>query len=225
MTFQVALRGSDGILLASDKQTTNYDIGRWCGKEHQIRWLNIGTKMQISDKHNVLIGISGSDLGWFAAGRVLHELSVLDELPAQLDSWLQNVGDEAFEHSGLSADPHRNKGLLLVLARDTILRLEVGERSCVSRCDSKAFGGDAINPAIFFVERYYNQKELKPVSELYLLAAHTILAGATLNKYIEGLEIMIYRQNSEPMPVPDLDALLETSRKLDQAIVRRIFKP
>jgi hypothetical protein len=231
VTFQVALRGSDGILLASDTQGAVADAVRLAPRDERlIRWMPKSGKIAISRKHNVTVAMAGinADLSFRAAAILLDKIENMDSLPHQFLWDCVSIGDEAYKaHHGPDKDGPCEATLLVIApehAEDQIFRIEVGKRSCPFAVKNKIIAGDTANAAIFFVERYYDEETLRPLSELRFLAAHTVLMGATLTSYVAGLEMVVCRQGSKPERVEVLDPLPQLSAKLDKAIKRSIFK-
>lgn len=79
MTLQVALVGSDGVLLASD---TKY------GMTNKYRHTFVATKIRIDRERGIALAYAGNDLGIIAARSILTDLTAEDfafslELPLE----------------------------------------------------------------------------------------------------------------------------------------------
>jgi len=235
MTFQVALRGSDGIILASDKQTAFNDVLRLAREPRTMRWLSMGSKVQVSKLHNVVIGMAGSELSAMAADFLLEKLDSGTSLDGEMTSVMRNAANDAARQffgpldESKPLSENRAGSTLLVIAPDNpacqIFRVDVSQRSFVHPIDAKAFAGDCANPAMFFVERYYDELNLRPIMDLRLIAAHTIFMGAKLTNLIKGLEMLVCRKGQRPESLPDRDieSLAEQARQVDEKLKQSLF--
>lgn len=229
MTFQIGLRGSDGILLASDTRITFRHICEWHEEcQRGLRWLSRESKIQISEKHNLALAMAGPNFSSLVAARILETLDATTELPKDFAGWISGITEGVYkEHFEDSHFTDQDRPTVTIIApdqaQDKMLRVEVDSKSIVSKLRGKIIAGDAANPAIFFVERYYDDKKLRPVSELLFMAAHAILMGSKLNTWVDGLEFAICKPHSRPELITDIDSLVEASTALDETLAKEIF--
>jgi hypothetical protein len=186
MTLQVALVGTDGIVLASDQ--------KW-GATVRRTWATfMASKIRIDHKRGIAVTCARSDAGVVAARMILSRFKPGEEHFQYPLQPLEELGDEAFrEVAQASSFPLSEGDVLVVFSRDLekVYHLTVGRNSTCRAITDKVFAGHDINPAIYFAERHY-QRLL--IEDLAFLAAHTILMGAKLNPSgIHGLEMIFCR--------------------------------
>jgi len=207
MTLQVALVGKDGIVVASDKKHADTSSGK--------RRTFSARKFRLADDKSMAVFYAKSGMATVAARRILKEL----QQPKDLRAELERIGEDVINGDELKLDSE----VVFVTSRipGSIFHLHMGNN--VAQCDivkdKVVFTGDGANAALFFTERYYQKR---PIRELALLAAHTVLVGGRLNPGgISGLDIVF----CEPSGITSLSeksvaALRAKSEELDGSLGR-----
>jgi len=183
MTMQIAMVGTDGIVLAGDT--------KWSWSNDPIHWTHGSSKIKIDPKNRTAVSCARS---MEVAQPIADAIIGLPE-----DAWKQ---PRAF--IGLAAQPivnkasYRKDAQCLILRAGTLhrfYRLQVATINGVSdqvvchEIDDKAVAGNNNNAAIYWTERYY---EKRPVGQLISLPAHLVVSSAKLNSaMIGGLEIVV----------------------------------
>jgi hypothetical protein len=90
--------------------------------------------------------------------------------------------------------------------------------------------GYSLNPACFFIERYYQQGIYRPahIEQCVFLAAHTILAAGRLSSdRIQGIEIAVCKPKSKPEFVQNetIREVIKRSEALSEQTNESLFKP
>jgi hypothetical protein len=183
MTFQVALKASDGWVLASDTRAYDPYPMRVRDGSKVAPTLSPVSKIVYRPDLSLIYAISGGNNLAQQAGTLLENKikSVLDVSTRR--QLLTEAGGEA-----MIAQPTKGSGgglLIIFLAPSPeIWTLDVGS-SAVQRPEF-GFGG-AGNLAMYFVQRLYRQRS---VNELTLLAAYSVLEAAYCNpSVVDGLEM------------------------------------
>jgi hypothetical protein len=187
MTMQVAMIGTDGIVLASDTQCTvspsgMHDIaegGTHTRGESKIR-INENKRLAVSCASDMVNSAQIADA-------IISDFPILkDALPQTREARMWEIGNTlAAEHHIqciiVFADPIPDM-YFLEFARNQ------GIRSC-RQMINKVAAGNTVNAAVYWQEAYYSQR---PISHLVRLAAHQVVAASKLGfPGIGGLEIMV----------------------------------
>jgi hypothetical protein len=228
VTLQVALIGTDGILLASDRKT----VVRGNGLVDQSF---LSSKILIDSAQGIAIAHSGNQISHQVAELILSD-------PAPVSEKLSTPKLQSFATEVWNRDESRPfdwHGELLIICKnnlDRIIKVSLGplllgkniEGARAERALSydKICAGHASNPAIFFSEHYYPNVK-KRVSQLVFLAAHLILTGSRINPNgIEGLEIVKCTSSGFERLAESLVAeLVGRSDELDTWIRNAILTP
>jgi hypothetical protein len=177
MTLQVGLVGTDGIVLASDKQIVSID------NETGVAHTCMGTKVLFSE--GVLVAAAGAGTSLVAAKRILTDLPTHAHLMTSLA--LEDIGMAVMQKASIK----KRFEVMAILRTDLSRILHLHVDSEFSQCEpkeDKCIAGHAANASLFFTERYY---KCKPIRELALLAAYVVLQGAQLKTGgIDGLEVI-----------------------------------
>jgi hypothetical protein len=192
MTMQVAMVGTDGLILASDTRWMNADSG--------VRHTNNSPKIRIDHERGVAIGCARSmEIAGRVASELLSQLSEKDWLFPQsrateiANQVLDSCTAERRDFQCLLV-PTRVLGPRLFKLHAGVFNLQQG-----AMCQSEgraAIAGDNVNPAVFWSERYCIRLPLQPTQTLIPLAAHLITAASTLNSLaINGLEIVLCNES------------------------------
>ncbi len=215
MTLQVALVGTDGIVLASDRRFTIHTAGKTTTAHR-------GRKIRVAKDRGLAISYARSHLGVVTGHAILREITDV-ELDSP-ESPLENLANNVFrQHSSPFAAPPAAGEVLVVLLRDlaTVHHLDIYAASVCQDSDDVAFAGDNLNSALFFAQQYYSKL---PVNDLAFLAAHTILMGAKINPSgIGGLDILLCRSNGFTFASEERVAeYVKRSEQLDKKIKHAI---
>lgn len=214
VTFQIGLVGEDGVLLASDR--ANNRLGS------QPRTIFSSDKFTITG--NVAYCCAGDDFTQMVADHVFRlprpaELSTKDFLYRSFSASLSKA--ESIWKGGGSVLMACDKGSSVELFRINLYCKD----SCpmVLQVDDRDFQGDAINPAVFFLERYLPSKGYVklPLDKLKLAASHTMLMASQLNPAgIHGLDIVLCRPGKpfERLGPSEIEELGLASKKQDSQI-------
>jgi hypothetical protein len=199
MTFQVAMIGSDGWVLASDGQATTQGGIRGTYQTDKIRY-----------QQGVASAPFGEDCADLARNRILAELLTApttflnDDFRRKMEVLAEQVWEAEYQSQsdGRSEDrklsPLRTRGIIFTTALDgPIWHLAIGKQSALLTSTTKYIGGDSLNPARYFIEEYYDQR--LSIRDLSLLAAHAVTKAARWNHMVSGLQLLIWRKGeSDP---------------------------
>lgn len=193
VTLQVVLRGSDGVVIASDRLVSS--------QPELIGFTDLSSKMVV--KSRFVCTFAGDDCAKYISTRLVEK-----------------VGDSAFENSGQfieavnsALDEYKGgrwsfpetgyRKILWVQSEHAAFTIWVATYwACTQNFelsdnpDSVVAGHDA-NPARYFVEHYFKKNPpLKTVSGLKKMAAHVILTGHIFNPAgVDGLEMVFGDRN------------------------------
>jgi hypothetical protein len=230
MTFQIGLLGADGFVLASDTKATflNKTLGgRTDANTHKIV---VGA--------DLVCAYSQDDFGL----KVATEMAKIS-LPAKEnwadvheiltncanDTWRAHVPKKYDGTPGSNVTP-RVIACCLAPCPDRLWLIDVKESSDVRPITDKCYGGDLTNAAVFWGDRFYSVNSLQPVSNLTLLAAHSILMAHELNRqFVDGLEIYVaqgtpgQRWTGDLLSSDKLNKLRMRSKELDDTLKSSIF--
>jgi hypothetical protein len=226
VTLQVAMKGTNGWLLASDTKENQYPFPAPSLEPVQQR---------VRSASNVpkIFVVRSPDLAYMCAGEQVsrdfanHFVAVRkatsqplsrDFLFDNLRSFCEQDERTASSFGWMVLAEHRQKSLWKLL---------VSQHPDVSEFYDYFVVGDVTNSARFFLERFY---EDRPVEELLFLAAHVIVAGNRLNPTgIGGLEIVFSDGKSDQLTEwrtrsHEIFELTKRSDSLIDQIRKRIFK-
>jgi hypothetical protein len=214
MTLQVALVGTDGIVLASDKLRVVYD---------PVRHSSLTSKILVDPKQKIAIACAGYDISETVARRILSNPAPVRE------NWSRYPGDfESFAMNICKEDDFRPYGwrgeLIIVSLHDLnhLLHLELREMYVrLKLIEDRILAGDSFNPAGFFADVYYSQQ---PIAQLAFLAAHIILSGGRFNPDgAGGLEVVKCTSDGfERLSESSIQDLIDRSDALDGRIRKDI---
>jgi hypothetical protein len=229
VTLQIALRGSDGWVFASDRKT----IG--------IKGIRVGsvvTKVQADLKRQIIWMTWGDSISDFAVDALVEQVDQGVQLPINDETemraffhdfgnkvWEQALKDLASNPDPPDPNPYRRGAFVFFIQQP-----HWGWSWCIGQTShaDKAVGtycglGDTSSTALFLAERYVTARyppTLWSVSALTNLAAHIICNGAILNSGgVEGLDIITYKLgNVEILDETEIEILRKRSADLDKAI-------
>lgn len=196
MTIQVAMHGSDGILLAGDTQQR--DPLRLRGQYWQEgREGHNSTKIKIDYDQRIAISCAGdmNTSGYIADNlRLAFKANGMSDPIKTIQQIMATV--PAFNRTGakcLVVLPERR--LFSVKTMHNIIQNDVVVPEWFPVCQeeqSAAVAGDDISAALFWLEKHYDAINKLPIKQLIPLAAHLVVCAHQLNpKWISGLEIVL----------------------------------
>lgn len=195
MTFQVALIGSDGYVLASDTKRNEF------GGAEQFRFSNTTTKLSFDEQKGLAWCVAGDSSAVLASQKfrelLRNEPGDFSEIPDLLRRAGESAWRECFAGSSSTRDNIRvQRRLTIVKSNGEKTKGWTLDLFQTPDCEvflDKMIAGDAANLASFFPECFYPvwSKRL-PVKQLKAIAAATILFGHRLNPTgVYGLEMLI----------------------------------
>ena len=224
MTLQIALLGSDGVLIASDtrKLTTRYDEKT----KKEIDVFEHEDKITLSALKTVAAAWSGfmPSAPFLTSVANLFEEKWQSSDPQLKDLWEKEKSlrqDDAVDCRLLIAKSNKREVYKVWLSRDSMRTT----RNLESHILEGLPNGHETNSACFFTQRYA-PKEPVPIENLVRWAAYYILMGGEINSSgIDGLVIYlsktkgIFRRISETKILQ----LMKESNHLDQLISGFLF--
>ena len=225
MTFQVALAASNGWIMASDTKERRYP-----------GLLSRGTAESVSTSK--IFHDQTTSVTYMVAGDQIAQDAAADIVQAAHDgresdwTWLEKevpkITTRRWRKAKANNLPASPRTIILAFPYSPpFWEVRVDKESKAKPIYEKVFNGDVPNSAKFFIEEYYDKK--RTVTDLLLLAAHTILMGGSRNPTgVGGLQMVFYEVES-PAPIewkpdaPDLNPLRESSKALDIQIRRMLM--
>jgi 20S proteasome alpha/beta subunit len=232
VTFQIGIVASDGVILASDK-CGSYTVR----KDPGTRGDSITRKIEISPDVPYVAHCSAGQTEITDAimrGFIeLHQQSAVRPCPPDMvESLLSKsacaVWEKMYGSMAQNNPPvtHQRSGILLAY-RGNLFHMSFDLFPSVKPIENKKAEGDAVNAALFFLERYWKIVERQDCNErtvkrLLPLAAHCILMAHVLNPDgVKGLEIAVCTRE-QCKRIDDLRELEEFSSQLDSEIAKRL---
>jgi hypothetical protein len=240
-TFQVGIAGTDGIILASDTRVTKIEGQRPYSTDAGQRVLSASPKIIIYDDEPRLAycwagGETQTRIAGDVARSIRGEKIVIEE--NRMRELLSAAG-----HSALSATypgypnqlpqgtlelPRRHSAGSVIIAYSGMREVELWKLSLdlvpdPCRIMNNTAAGDAVNPGIFFMQKYYEKIE---IDRLLPVAAHTVLMCSAMNKTgIDGLEIVVCRQKKfRKLEEQEIAPLCDFSKQLDESISKELSR-
>lgn len=218
MTFQIAMIGSDGWVLASD---------RIRGNAQGVRLTSTIDKAIVSHDLGFAYAFAGDDCAAMMGATLAEHVSELKpESQAQFRQWLIGLANNTWEYFAKNVQPihssYQLRSVILMLASSPrqFWLIQIGQQSLVDAVHDKWISGDISNAARFFVERYYD-KDLR-VDQLVNLASQTLIGASKLSPAgVRGLDIVTCKAGVLEMSP---DAQIESLTKRSLAADRKIGK-
>lgn len=185
MTMQVAMVGTDGIVLASDLL--------WADNNQKIRTSQLSPKIKLSPRRDVAVSFARS---METSGPIADAILRLDD--SAWENPIQSLREAANSIISLPTIGRKDAHCLIVSAKPKLcayfLRVAQVATGCWQPMCQEVIGyawaGDDNNPAVFWVKRYYVMG--RPVASLLPLAAQLITSASEVNSAaIGGLQIAI----------------------------------
>ena len=205
MTLQVALKGNDGFVIASDTKSSS----------------SFGTS--ITEKMFLKNSIVWAFSGYTALVRLGRKLELV-ETAVSLGS-MEEAADKALLDFPSVQKPSLNGRLIFACpAWKTFRQVTVSAGVAFAIEVNPAFGGDFSNLACYLSERFYSPG--KSVDELAFLAAHVVVEGALINpSEIGGLDVVVSKDGSLPRRLTkcELQSLTTRSESIYHKLENAIF--
>ncbi|MGC1416891.1 MAG: hypothetical protein WA817_16515 [Candidatus Acidiferrum sp.] len=213
MTYQLTLRGHNGILLASDRREGSFPASSAQGEGS---FHNMIPKIRLDPTRRFAWMFAGADVSVLAANYLerVFERGIPD---GALERSLRDCCDLAWANgpSGLSG------GSTIVLAdgeKRNILRAKIMPVSEVLLIEEgRCFSGQSYSKASFFPHHFYASD--MSVEQLAAMAAYTVqMAGEMDSLLIGGIDLAMYRKSVGHFEFADYGLLKECSTKIDEEI-------
>jgi 20S proteasome alpha/beta subunit len=190
MTYQVTMRGHDGIVMASDQREY---LAPESPDQGEGAVTNMLTKVTLDPTKRFAWAFAGGKPSVLAAGYLDREFEkgVSDN---DLEKTLRNCGDLGWE-AGASG-PSDSTIIFADGKNKTILRASLAHQSTrvYKIVEGKCFTGQNWSKASFFPIRFYSPE--MSVTQLAKLAAFTVVMAGEMDPLIvAGLDIAIYRDS------------------------------
>lgn len=214
MTLVLALRGSDGFVLAGDCKANEWHDPTPAFGDHleQTTSTFCASKLRLSQKHPFMCAFAETDAARYAADLLIQRIDSLAIVPVDIETEIRDVCEIACGNSMKRVPLHLQtdvQGTLIVV--NTHNRVTPIYRAAFTRFSDGRFNPNIIpsgdkhvagylaNSAIFYLEKYYSFWSKPTVSSLALLAGHVIIAAAYIGKdRIDGLEIAVCKNGGLP---------------------------
>jgi hypothetical protein len=215
MTLQVALVGTDGIVVASDKKVNLLN--------QNFNTTAIRSKILINSDRKIAACWSGEQSPSYSLAE--HIVLKMNDADLQFPYHpLRMASNEILSRRGIHGEEYGSAEVVVITIQNEPKAYEI--TAARDRCDcfeapDKIVKGHIANPALFFTERFY---ERLPISALLPLAAHAIVTAGKINpRGIEGLEIIRCTNDGfNPLSNSEITDLIEWSDKFDQKIRRLV---
>ncbi len=212
VTYQLALKGMDGIVLASDQCERLSSVNK-----SEVK--NLVRKIWIDQTARFAWAYSGGEAGPIFSARFLQRLKDLGSdfsEAATLSAFEASAKATVTEYAPFAKGPWPCCITLACGPSKKIMRHKLSlfaEEMLGGWCVS----GQEFNLAAFIPQRFYSKKML--VGELAGLAAYSIRAAHDLDSgVVDGLDIAIYRDSTQRFEFLDSDLYWDEAGKLDGEI-------
>jgi hypothetical protein len=213
VTYQLALKGSDGMVLASDQCEWIVSASDQCVTKNLVR------KLRIDETGRYAWVYSGSEAGPVFSSHFLAALKNLGASFSEADALgafkaSARAANETYQPFAKGKWPYdatlicgRSKRIMRVKVSLAVDEMLGG--CCVS--------GQEFNLSAFLPSRFYSPR--MSVDELTCLASYSIRAAHDCtNSVVDGLDIAVYRDTSGTFEMLDSDYWWNEAPKLDEAI-------
>jgi len=216
MTLQVVLTGTDGIILASDKKVNVLN--------QNFNSTAMRSKILIDDTRKIAACWSGEQ--WPSYSLADHIVRNMTDPDFQHPyNSLRTTALEIVNRRGIHGEEYASAEIVVVTIQDEPKAYEItaSKDKCDCWLSTKSIRGHIANPAIFFTEKYYEQR---PIVQLLPLAAHVIVNAGRINpRGIEGLEIVRCTKGGfDPLKAEEIAELVDWSDKVDDEIKRLVSR-
>jgi hypothetical protein len=224
--MQVAMIGTDGIVLAGDTSRTTVpmtSLPNLAGVEYPVG----GSKILFSDDHKIAVSCAENMRSAF--GLAVKIISALDGREvADPVSLVKEIAAKELTGIHERAVPKCLIAIAGASPRLLLFQFQFYGDELVQECseqDIMATAGHCSNPAIFWIERYCRRMPQMPVKKLIPLAAHLIFSASFLNPAgIGGLEITYSdRDGFHRLPQEETRRWRSKARDWDESIGKIIL--
>jgi hypothetical protein len=217
MTIQVGMLAGDGIVIATDTRWTHTpDLSKLQEKQvgEAVRYGTHGIKINCTEKIAVSYA-ADKESSIYVAGEIVKHLE------------LGQTDPETAVQSVFANIPKRRRfnvqGLIAMLEPSArLFKFQIGKAKGTWSCSCEQslgfdYAGDFINPAIFWIENYYDQS--LSAEKLVRLAAHFIYTAHELaNAGIDGLQIAECTDKVRPLSHQEIIELWRKAQEWDRRI-------
>ncbi|MGD0581268.1 MAG: hypothetical protein ABSC08_20420 [Bryobacteraceae bacterium] len=224
MTYQLALYGCDGIVLASDQRELT-TAGDPTIHGHGINQNNI-SKIRVHSSHKLAWMFDGGSLGRIASASLGNLLENEEDLShGAIKRALKQAANDSFVKF-----PHlvRNDAYITLATGidSTIFRAKIMPSAFFEITEpnhtSPIIAGQTYNLAGFIPVRYYSSK--MSVDQLCSMAAYTISAAHDIDTLaIDGLDIAIYKISTGKFELINLEQPVKLATEIDSGIRHLLF--
>lgn len=215
VTLQVVLRGSDGVVIASDTCKANVGPRGFRSTEpvSKIRMVN----------STLVYTFAGDDCARDVGAAVAEAANTAKTLS---NEFIDEVSNKALAKYKTDAREIYRK-IIWVKAENAGFEVfsafyrggrfvaDTHPEDSDGRCN--VYAGDDVNLATYIVERYYKRYPLRRISSLKKLAAHMILTGETFSGSVSGLEMVASNSNGfEWVPREEIQELVSLSNRIHE---------
>jgi 20S proteasome alpha/beta subunit len=217
MTYQVTMRGHDGIVMASDQREY---LAPESPEQGEGAVTNMLTKITLDSTRRFAWAFAGGKPSYLAAGYLEREFEngVTDD---DLERTLRNCGDLGWE-AGASG-PSDSTIVFADGKNKNILRATLGHKSTrvFKFAEGRCFTGQSWSKASFFPIRFYSPE--MSVTQLAKLAAFTVIMAGEMDQLcVAGLDMAIYRDSVGHFEFVDSHDYSQQVMKLE-ADIRSLF--
>jgi hypothetical protein len=218
MTFQVALIGCDGWVLASD--------GRGTSEGANARRITFETQ-KIRYENNVASAPCDDECGQIARDQILEHLEPDPTKFAdaafhrELERFANKIWQSEYDlqcdgrEESHKIRPARDRGItFMAVGCKAIYFLAIGKESNLTMSTTKCVSGDPGNASASFVECYYDSEF--SISELAILGTHAVVQAARFNTGVFGLHALSWHDGDTGAKWLDSEAYMAQSQKLER---------
>jgi len=212
MTYQVTLCGRDGVVVASDRcEVWTEQGGRKSKTGNKVR------KVFLDSTRQLAWTFSGGHLSGLTAHyleKAIKKLSVKNE--NAIRKAIQDCAERACSTFPLQKS-FTDVLVLSIASERKILRACIAPEVAFDLMSDRFVSGQIDSLASFFPEHFYSKQ--MSVNELASLAAYSVRMAHELDpKYVDGLDIAIYRDEEKSFAFVDRNYYWEHAIDLDKAI-------
>lgn len=217
MTYQITMRGSDGMVLASDKREL---LLPQTPEEGEGAVTNMLNKIRIDSTGRFAWAFAGAKPSLLASSYLERELEngIADR---DVERVLRDCGDRGWEHG--AAGPSNSSVVLADGKSKSIFRATLAHKATmvIKIDDGRCFTGQNYAKASFFPLRFYSSE--MSVEQLARLAAYAVLMAGEMDPLcVSGLDMAVYSDSTGRFEFADRTMCAQEVLNLDAAI-RHLF--
>jgi hypothetical protein len=229
MTMQIAIRASDGFLLASDtkRQEEPFTIS----PHRRTRQFTNRSKITVATHHNIAIALAGTGLQEtdpeIELAKYLDELKPEEELDPALERWVEGFIKSASSHPYANAETPIVTFLLVNpnCKRYPLRRFRTSEKFYCDVSLNTLHSGDLMNPALFWLDYFQCANRIHNLESCINIAALFLSTAALLNPSgVGGLEIRTFKTIEGKWEIFDTSKLGSQTEELQKYIDSVIVK-